>query len=78
MHPEQFLSIDGGAGHARAIAIELWPKPPTIVELSAHRSVIEYRVLRKTSLSESYVERLDVAIVAKAVGDALHITRIAE
>src|ERR1700733_12875169 len=41
-------------------------------------SVIRCRLLRLAALCESYVERLDVAFVAKAVGDTLQITRIAE
>jgi hypothetical protein len=41
-------------------------------------SVIRCRLLRIAALCESYVERQDVAIATKAVGDALRITRVAE
>ena len=75
---DNVLSIDGGAGHARAVSMELWTKlthqPFEFVRIVSYCSPSP----GVAAFNESYVERQDVAIIAKAVGNAVHITWIAE
>src|SRR5580700_2401352 len=78
---DNILAIDGRAGHAGAVSMELWTKlTHQLLELITH--VISHRLSRPRNSSAlciiRYVERQDVTFVAKAVGDAVHIARIAE
>src|SRR5579863_562470 len=76
---DNVLAIDGGSGHARAVSMELWTKlTHQPLELSVRMIAHLGRFLGMAAVYESYVERQDVAIAAKAVGDAVYITRIAE
>src|SRR5712671_800711 len=78
---DNILAIDSRAGHAGAVSMELCTKlthqPLELItriishRLSSPRNSSALRIIR-------YVERQDVTFVAKAVGDAVHITRIAE
>jgi hypothetical protein len=60
------LAIDGGAGHARAVSMELWSKlthqPFEFARIVSYCSSSP----RVAAFNESYVERQDVAIVLKA------------
>jgi hypothetical protein len=59
--------------------MELWSKlTHEPFKLSARIISDKVSFPQDGALCESYVERQDVAIAAKAVGDALRITRIAE
>jgi hypothetical protein len=73
------LAIDGGAGHARAISMELWTKlTRQLFELIAHRISHWISCPQDGSLIRIIRRAQDVGIVAKAVGDAVHISWIAE
>src|SRR5580704_7152229 len=78
---DNILAIDRRAGHAGAVSMELRTKL-THQTFELITRTISHRLLRPGNSSAlriiRYVERQDVALVAKAVGDAVHITRIAE